>query len=105
MRLPDLRKKARQETGWFSERMARYAQEEEDELEPDELAENRIRSGCIGEEFLSAEVEKTGKHQDCAYREKSGKTISIGELADRDWETAERWVLWSTGSGASAAGG
>jgi hypothetical protein len=43
----------------------------------------RICSECIGEAFLSAEVNQDGTHETCAYCDKPGKTISIDELAER----------------------
>lgn len=55
--------------------------DDEDDVGPDELAEYRICSGCIGEKFLQVDVENTGETQDCSYCGKSGRTLSVGDLA------------------------
>ena len=57
--------------------------DDDDSTDPDELAEYRICSGCIGEEFLKADVEQTGDSQECNYCGKTAKSISIEELAHR----------------------
>jgi hypothetical protein len=49
----------------------------------DVVRDYRICSACIGEAFLSAEVEQDGTHEPCSYCENSKKTISIGELAEQ----------------------
>lgn len=51
-------------------------------VEASELEKQRICSSCIGEAFLKAEVDRVGESAECAYCEKKGRTISIGELAD-----------------------
>lgn len=56
---------------------------DDDDTDASELEEYRICHGCIGEEHLKAEVKKDGEKAECAYCEKTAKTISIGELAER----------------------
>lgn len=48
-----------------------------------ELEMRRLCSQCIGEDFLCAEVQRDGESATCSYCQRKGKTISIGELADR----------------------
>jgi hypothetical protein len=45
------------------------------------VREYRVCSACIGEPFLSANVEHDGTHDPCTYCTSFKKTISIGELA------------------------
>jgi len=56
--------------------------DDEDDPEASELEQYRICSGCVGEEFLKGEVERDGEANECSYCGKTGKTISIGQLAD-----------------------
>ena len=44
--------------------------------------EKLICSGCVGEEFLKAEIRKSGEQSVCSYCGKIRKTISITDLAD-----------------------
>ena len=48
-----------------------------------EVKDRRLCSGCIGETFLRAEIEKEGESGTCHYCGKSGVTTSIDEMADR----------------------
>jgi HEPN/RES N-terminal domain 1/RES domain len=48
-----------------------------------EVKDRRLCSGCIGEAFLRAEIEKEGESGTCHYCGKSGVTTSIDEMADR----------------------
>jgi hypothetical protein len=43
----------------------------------------RLCSDCIGESFLKGEIAKNGEDGVCFYCEGEGKTITIGEVADR----------------------
>lgn len=52
-----------------------------DDLE--ELEGRRICHGCIGESFLSAEIERTGTRGRCHYCGKSAKSVSIGDFSLR----------------------
>jgi hypothetical protein len=45
-----------------------------------EIKDRRLCSGCIGEAFLRAEIEKEGESDTCHYCGNQGPTISI----DRD---------------------
>lgn len=51
-----------------------------DELEPED---RHLCFECVGEAFLSAEIQKNGRDDVCFYCEREGKTLSIGEIADR----------------------
>ncbi|WP_376697237.1 RES family NAD+ phosphorylase [Wenzhouxiangella sp. EGI_FJ10305] len=55
----------------------------EDEIEPEVLAHYLICSGCIGEAYLKAEVERNGDKGDCTYCSETKKVITICDLADR----------------------
>jgi len=48
-----------------------------------ECEDRRICFECVGEAFLSAEVQKNGRDTVCFYCEGVGKTLSIGEVAER----------------------
>ncbi len=48
-----------------------------------EIKDRRLCSGCIGEAFLRAEIEKEGESDTCHYCGNQGLTISIDEMADR----------------------
>jgi len=48
-----------------------------------EIKDRRLCSGCIGEAFLRAEIEKEGQSGTCHYCGNSGLTVSIDEMADR----------------------
>jgi hypothetical protein len=50
----------------------------------DELKEKRICYQCIGEAYLSAEVERDGKVEQCSYCGETDKAITVENLADRD---------------------
>jgi hypothetical protein len=62
--------------------MTETADDDEEDLEASEVEEFRICSGCIGEEFLKAQVERDGDTKECSYCGKTGKSFSIGQLAD-----------------------
>lgn len=53
-----------------------------DERDIDALEKSRICANCVGEAFLSAQIERDGDTGTCHYCGEDGKTISIGELAD-----------------------
>lgn len=55
---------------------------DDDEIDPTELEDNRICTSCIGDDYLKAEVERTGDPKACSYCGKTAKTIAIGDLAD-----------------------
>lgn len=52
-----------------------------DDIDEDELADRAICSDCIGEQYLKTKMEQDGIEGKCNYCGKSGKTISIKELA------------------------
>lgn len=52
-------------------------------------AEKRVCAGCIGEQFLKAEIAASGKEARCSYCETDGKTITVNALADRVHEAFE----------------
>lgn len=43
----------------------------------------RLCSDCVGEAFLRAEIRRDGQDSVCFYCKEQGKTITIGEMADR----------------------
>jgi hypothetical protein len=45
--------------------------------------ERFICEGCVGEKYLRAEVQRAGRDEQCSYCSKAGKTITVGELADK----------------------
>lgn len=49
----------------------------------DGAASNRICASCVGESFLSAEIQSTGVDAECSYCKRSGQSWTIEELADR----------------------
>jgi hypothetical protein len=51
------------------------------QLTVDEVAKLRLCSDCVGESFLSAEIERLGAEGVCSYCEGSGKTYSIAQMA------------------------
>ncbi len=51
--------------------------------EIDELKSKRICCHCIGEEYLSAEIEREGTVEQCSYCGNTNKAVSVEELADR----------------------
>lgn len=48
-----------------------------------EIAMRRVCSNCIGETFLRGEINQHGEAGECFYCDIDGKTITVGELADR----------------------
>jgi hypothetical protein len=52
-----------------------------------DINERRLCSDCVGEEFLSAKIEKHGEQATCFYCGQAGKTFSIDDMAD-EIETA-----------------
>jgi hypothetical protein len=46
------------------------------------IAEERLCSSCVGEEFLRGEIERAGEISTCSYCGKEGKTYSIEQMAD-----------------------
>jgi len=52
------------------------------ELTVDELEKVRLCSNCVGEAFLSTEIERQGKETTCSYCVELGATYSIGQVAD-----------------------
>src|ERR1700726_2489678 len=80
--------------------------------------DRRLCSACLKEEFVHSEVEKHGEDGVCFYCEQTGRTYSIGRIADfvgpailelfhRDWSGEGRLVAdaidQSTGMGAAAS--
>ncbi|MEW8439906.1 MAG: RES domain-containing protein [Candidatus Thiodiazotropha taylori] len=53
-----------------------------DDIIFDESQEYRICSGCIGEAYLKAEVNRIGEQAKCSYCSTEGKTITIEELSN-----------------------
>lgn len=47
-----------------------------------EVEENLICNDCVGEQYLSAEIRKSGKELTCSYCEETGPCIAIGDLAE-----------------------
>lgn len=43
----------------------------------------QLCSNCVGESFLKAGILKDGRNGICSYCEEEGKTITVGEMADR----------------------
>jgi hypothetical protein len=52
------------------------------QLTVEEVAKLRVCSDCVGESFLSAEIERLGAEGVCSYCEESGKIYSIAQIAD-----------------------
>lgn len=52
------------------------------QLTVEEVAKLRICSDCVGEYFLSAQIERLGTESICSYCEGDGKTYSIDQVAD-----------------------
>jgi len=52
------------------------------QLTVEELAKLRLCSDCVGESFLSAEIERLGTEGVCSYCEGGGKTYSIAQIGD-----------------------
>ena len=52
------------------------------QLTVEEVAKLWLCSDCVGESFLSAEIERLGAKSVCSYCEGSGKTYSIAQIAD-----------------------
>jgi len=52
------------------------------ELTVEELAKLRLCSDCVGESFLSAEIERRGVENICSYCGENGKTYSIAQVSD-----------------------
>ena len=48
----------------------------------DELKTKRICQACVGEEFLRGEIAEDGKQRKCSYCSETGRTYSVGELAE-----------------------
>ena len=56
--------------------------DDDQDMDPDALAQNRICSACVGEPFLRVEIVEKGQDAECSYCQKTGPTIGIGDLAD-----------------------
>lgn len=55
-----------------------------------------VCSGCIGDDYLVAEMERDGMLQTCSYCKESGKCYSLGSMADRVHDIfSERYQLAS----------
>lgn len=52
-------------------------------MSDDDLESRRLCSACVGESYLSDEIEKEGQSAQCGYCERIGQTYSLGEMADR----------------------
>src|SRR5579864_5565857 len=48
-----------------------------------ELKDRRLCSGCVGDAYLRAEIDKDGESSLCDYCGDEGMTITIDEMADR----------------------
>jgi hypothetical protein len=57
--------------------------------EIDELSAKRLCHHCVGEKYLRAEMRKEGRRKRCSYCERTAKSYTIGELADRIEEAFE----------------
>ncbi len=55
----------------------------DDYIEPGELEGYLICADCIGENYLKADIERNGDEGECSYCGETGKTISMGDLADQ----------------------
>ena len=53
------------------------------ELETEDSDSERVCAACVGEQFLKAEIVRTGEDATCRYCGCEGKTMSLEELADR----------------------
>jgi hypothetical protein len=49
----------------------------------DTVEDRRLCHGCVGEVFLRSQIRGAGRDGVCFYCDGAGKTVSIGELADR----------------------
>jgi hypothetical protein len=49
----------------------------------DEISEKYVCSKCIGDEYLSQQVDAAGDENQCSYCDVTGPCITIGELSDR----------------------
>lgn len=52
-------------------------------LQDSEKSARRLCADCVGESYLSDQVARHGKRNKCAYCGGTGRTFSIGEMADR----------------------
>lgn len=52
------------------------------QLTVEEVAKLRLCSDCVGESFLSAQIERLGVEDVCSYCDGTGKTYSIAQTAD-----------------------
>ncbi len=53
-----------------------------DDITFDESQEYRTCSGCFGQAYLKADVDRIGEQTKCSYCDTEGKIIAIEELAD-----------------------
>lgn len=49
----------------------------------DELKAKRICCGCVGEAYLSHEIDRTGEEAECSYCEETAQCWTVEDLADR----------------------
>lgn len=49
----------------------------------DELEAKRICCGCVGESYLSQEIDRTGHEAECSYCEETAQCWTVEDLADR----------------------
>jgi hypothetical protein len=56
---------------------------EQVDVDDSEIAERRLCSSCVREQFLRSEIEREGEIAGCFYCEEEGKTISIEQMANR----------------------
>ncbi|MBL8453317.1 MAG: RES family NAD+ phosphorylase [Zoogloea sp.] len=49
----------------------------------DELKAKRICCGCVGESYLSQEIDRTGDEAECSYCEETAQCWTVEDLADR----------------------
>ena len=69
-----------------------------------ELQIKRVCHACIGEEWISAKIQKTGPKRDCDYCEKTGvPTWPVGALAEKKHETLNRHYAPQTRNPADGA--
>ena len=68
---------------WYVQSLAKMS-------DPEQLKLNRLCAGCVGDDFLRAEIEKQGQDSLCYYCDEEGKTFSLLEIANRVEAAFER---------------
>ncbi|MDO8294341.1 MAG: RES domain-containing protein [Gallionella sp.] len=53
------------------------------DIKIDEIKNKRLCFNCVGEDFISRDIQANGKRKKCSYCNKVGKTYSIGEMSEK----------------------